>query len=338
MKITTMGLDLAKAVFQIHGTDSLGRVVVRKQIRRSQLMQFFVQLEPCLVGMEACGSAHHWARRLRTLGHEVRLIPPQYVKPYVKSNKTDAADAEAICEAVQKPNMHFVPIKTVEQQSILSVHRVRTGFMKARIATSNQIRGLLAEFGMVLPAGNLTPSKVREVMIDQNLPGSFERLIELELDHLREVEGRLAELQQQIEAWHRESDASCRLAAIPGVGVLTATAVVASVGDARQFRNSRQMAAWIGLVPKQHSTGGKPRLLGISKRGDTYLRTLLIHGGRSVLRHSTAPEAWHNRLVQRRHKNVAAVAIANKNARTIWALLAKDRNYDPLQRLPHAVA
>jgi len=332
MKITTVGLDLAKAVFQFHGADSSGHAVLRKQIRRGQLAQFFAQLPPCLVGMEACGSAHYWGRKLQELGHEVRLIPPQYVKAYVKTNKTDAADAEAICEALGRPNMHFVPIKTMEQQSILAVHRVRTGFMKARVAIGNQIRGLLAEFGIVLPVGTLKPSKVREAMMDQELPDTFERLMELELDHLREVEDRLSDLERQIEGWHRASEASQRLASIPGVGVLTATAVVASVGDAGQFRNGRQMAAWMGLVPKQHSTGGKPKLLGISKRGDTYLRTLLIHGGRSVLRHSTAPGAWHNRLVQRRHQNVAAVAMANKNARTMWALLAKEQRYDPLQR------
>lgn len=332
MKIATVGLDLAKTVFQVHGADAAGRTVIRKQVRRGQLLQFFTQLPPCLVGMEACGSSHHWARKLQALGHEVRLIPPQYVKPYVKTNKTDAADAEAICEAVGKPNMHFVPIKTLDQQSILAVHRVRTGFLKARVAIGNQIRGLLAEFGIVLPVGALKASKVREAMIDQGLPDSFEHLIELELDHLREVQDRLTELERQLEVWHRQSEPAQRLSAIPGVGVLTATAVVASVGDARQFRNSRQMAAWMGLVPKQHSTGGKPKLLGISKRGDTYLRTLLIHGGRSVLRHSTAPDAWHNRLVQRRHKNVAAVAIANKNARTIWALLAKEQRYDPMTR------
>lgn len=323
-KITAVGLDLAKAVFQVHGADEDGRAVMRKTLRRGQVAEFFAQLPVCVVGMEACGSAHHWARKFREMGHEVRLIAPQYVKPYVKTNKTDAADAEAICEAMRRPGMRFVPMKTTEQQAILSVHRARQGFVRARTATVNHIRGLLAEFGIVLPPGIENLSRAREAMIDHDLPGIFRQLIELQLHHLRELQDRIEELERQIGRWHRDNEASQRLMAIPGVGLLTATAVVATVGDARQFRNSRDMAAWLGLTPRQHSTGGKPKLLGISKRGDVYLRTLMIHGARSVLqvaeKRAGAERTWHVQVMRRRHKNVAAVALAHKNARTIWAI------------------
>jgi transposase len=338
-KVTAIGLDLAKTVFQVHGADEDGRAVIRKTLRRGQVAEFFGQLAPCVVGMEACGSAHHWARKLRAMGHEVRLIAPQYVKPFVKTNKTDAADAEAICEAMQRPGMRFVPVKTVEQQAILSVHRVRQGFVRARTAMVNQIRGLLAEFGIVVPKGIENVSRVRGAMIDQDLPGTFRQLVDLQLHHLREIEDRVGELERQIACWHRENEASQRLMAIPGVGIMTATAVVATVGDARQFRNSRDLAAWLGLTPRQHSTGGKPKLLGISKRGDVYLRTLMIHGARSALLASErtgAENAWHVQVMRRRHKNIAAVALAHKNARTIWALLAHERKYDPMLRSPAA--
>lgn len=341
-QITTIGLDLAKAVFQVHGTDERGQCVVRKQLKRAQVATYFAQLPPCLIGMEACGGAHHWARQLQAFGHDVKLIPPQYVRPFVKTNKTDAADAEAICEAVRRPGMRFVPIKTVEQQAILSIHRARQGFVRARTATSNHIRGLLAEYGIVLLKGTQNLVKVRGAMIGHELPGSFLRLIDLQLDYLREVEGRIEQLERQIELWHRDSEASQRLIAIPGVGILTATAMVASVGDGRQFRNARHLATWLGLAPRQSSTGGKPRLLGISKRGDVYLRTLLIHGGRAVLRYASgrpnADRAWHVQVMRRRHKNIAAVALAHKNARTIWALLTKHQVYDPQQRAAMPVA
>lgn len=338
-KITAVGLDLAKTVFQVHGADEDGRAVLRKQLRRGQVAEFFSQLPPCLVGMEACGSAHHWARKLQQMGHQVRLIAPQYVKPFVKRNKTDAADAEAICEAMQRPGMRFVAVKTGEQQAILSVHRARQGFVRARTATVNQIRGLLGEFGIVLPQGIHHLAKVRETMAGQELPGVFRQLIELQLDHLRELQDRVEELDRQIERWHRSSEASQRLMAIPGVGILTATAIVATVGDGRQFRNSRDMAVWLGLTPRQHSTGGKPKILGISKRGDVYLRTLMIHGARSALlvdSRAGVERAWHVRLARRRHQNIAAVALAHKNARTMWALLAREQKYDPACRAPAA--
>jgi len=335
MKLTTIGLDLAKAVFQVHGADDRGRVVLKKQLKRAQVAAFFANLTPCKIGMEACGSAHYWARKFMAMGHEVVLIPPQYVKPYVKRNKNDAADAEAICEAVTRPNMPSVPVKSVEQQAILSLHRARQGFVKARTAQANQIRGLLAEYGFAIPQGiGHIAKRVPEIIEDgeNDLPGSFRLLIQRLVDHLKELDRQAGELEQEIQLWHKNSPLSQKLAKIPGIGPITATALIASVGDARQFKNGRQLAAWLGIVPKQHSTGGKARLLGISKRGDRYLRTLLIHGARAVVRiaeRKAQVESWIKRLLERRHKNVAAVALANKNARIIWALLTHDRDYEP---------
>lgn len=284
MKLTTIGLDLAKAVFQVHGADERGRAVLKKQLKRAQVAVFFANLTPCRIGMEACGSAHYWARKLMAMGHEVVLIPPQYVKPFVKRNKHDAADAEAICEAVTRPNMPSVPVKSVEQQAILSLHRARQGFVKARTAQANQIRGLLAEYGFVLPQGiGHIARRVPEILEDGEnaLPGNFRLLILRLVDHLKELDRQAGELEQEIQQWHKHSPLSRKLAKIPGIGPITATAMIATVGDARQFKNGRQLAAWLGIVPKQHSTGGKTRLLGISKRGDRYLRTLLIHGARA---------------------------------------------------------
>jgi transposase len=335
MKLTTIGLDLAKAVFQVHGADERGKVVLKKQLKRAQVPTFFANLTPCKIGMEACGSAHYWARKLMAMGHHVVLIPPQYVKPFVKRNKNDAADAEAICEAVTRPNMPSVPIKSVEQQAILSLHRARQGFVKARTAQANQIRGLLAEYGFIIPQGiGHIAKRVPDILEDgeNELPGSFRLLIQRLVDHLKELDRQVGELELEIQRWHKNSPLSQKLAKIPGIGPITATAMIATVGDARQFENGRQLAAWLGIVPKQHSTGGKARLLGISKRGDRYLRTLLIHGARAVVRiaeRKAEAETWIKRLLERRHKNIAAVALANKNARTIWALLAHDREYEP---------
>lgn len=335
MKLTTIGLDLAKAVFQVHGADERGRTVLKKQLKRAQVSAFFANLTPCKIGMEACGSAHYWARKLMAMGHHVVLIPPQYVKPFVKRNKNDAADAEAICEAVIRPNMPSVPVKSVEQQAILCLHRARQGFVKARTAQANQIRGLLAEYGFVIPQGiGHIAKRVPEIIEDgaNELPGNFRLLILRLVDHLNELDRQAGELEQEIQHWHKNNPLSRKLAQIPGIGPITATAMIATVGDARQFENGRQLAAWLGIVPKQHSTGGKARLLGISKRGDRYLRTLLIHGARAVVRiaeRKADAESWIKRLLERRHKNVAAVALANKNARIIWALLAHDRDYEP---------
>jgi transposase len=333
MKITTVGIDLAKNVFQVHGVDERGKAVLKKQLRRDQMATFFVNLPPCLIGMEACSSAHHWARKLQGMGHTVRLMAPQFVKPYVKSNKNDAADAEAICEAVGRPNMRFVPVKNVEQQAVLALHRVRQGFVKARTAQANQIRGLLGEFGMIIPQGiGYIASRVPDLIEDASneLPGTIRLLVQRLLDHLKELDRQVDELEAQILAWHRSSELSCKLAQVPGIGPITASALVASIGDAKNFDNGRQVGAWLGLVPRQHSSGGKSNLLGMSKRGDTYLRTLLIHGARSVIyRAGQRAEScqWINGVVNRRNKNVAAVALANKNARIVWALLAHDRHY-----------
>ena len=333
MEITTIGLDLAKNVFQVHGVNERGKAVLRKQLKRDQVAPFFANLPPCLIGIEACASAHHWARKLHALGHTVRLMAPQFVKPYVKSNKNDAADAEAICEAVSRPSMRFVPIKNVEQQSVLSLHRVRQGFVKARTAQANQIRGLLGEYGLVVPQGiayiaQRVPPLIEDA--ENELPGTFRLLIQRLLDHLKVLQEQVDEIEVQIKAWHRASEASQRLEKVPGIGPLTASALVASIGDAKNFDNGRQFAAWLGVVPRQHSSGGKPTLLGMSKRGDAYLRTMLIHGARSVIYRATQradADSWLVKLTTRRNKNVAAVAMANKTARTVWALLAHGREF-----------
>ena len=287
MNITTVGIDLAKKVFQVHGVDERGKAGLKKQLKRAQVLPFFANLPPCLIGMEACGSAHYWARKLEQLGHTVKLMAPQFVKPYVKTNKNDAADAEAICEAVSRPSMRFVPIKTGEQQAVLSLHRAREGFVKARTAQANQIRGLLAEYGIVISLGiDNIAKQLPDILEDgeNELPGEFRQLLQRLGEHLKELDRQVDELDAQIQRWHRENAVSRELAKIPGIGPLTASALVASIGDANSFENGRQLAAWLGLVPRQHSTGGKQTLLGISKRGDCYLRTLLIHGARAVIR------------------------------------------------------
>ena len=330
MKMTTIGIDLAKAVFQVHGVDVQGKVVAKKQIKRDQMMAFFTSLLPCPIGMEACGSAHHWARKLQTLGHTVRLMAPQFVKPYVKTNKNDMADAEAICEAVSRPNMRFVPVKDVEQQAVLALHRVRQSMVKARTAQANQIRGPLSEIGLIIPVGIAHIHKRVPAMVEdarEAVPGAFRALAQRMLDHLKELDRQVGELALQIQAWHRSGTLSQKLEKIPGIGPITASALVASIGNARNFENGRQLAAWPGLVPQQHSTGGKSNLLGISKRGDCYLRTLLIHGARSVIRHAENKlkgNEWLRTLIGRRNKNVATLALANNNARIVWALLAHD--------------
>lgn len=333
MKITTVGIDLAKNVLQVHGVDEHGKVVLKKQLRRGQVAEFFVNLPACLIGMEACGGAHYWARKLQGLGHTVRLISPQFVKPYVKTNKNDVADAEAICEAVGRPNMRFVPIKNVEQQGALALHRVRQGFVRARTAQGNQIRGLLAEFGVIIPVGIAQLfAKLPQVLekATQELPDSVRALMQRLLEHLRELDRQAKDIERQIAAWHGENELSRKLAAIPGIGLLGASALAATVGDAKNFSSGRELAAWLGLVPRQHSSGGKSVLLGMSKRGDAYIRTLLIHGARAVIyraRQNPSGTGWLHKLLGRRNANVAAVALANKNARIAWALLARDRQY-----------
>lgn len=327
MKVTTVGIDLAKQVFQIYGVDEHGKTTLKQQLRRAQMAEFFINLPPCLIGMEACGSAHHWARKLQGMGHTVRLMAPQYVKPYVKTNKSDAADAEAICEAVGRPNMRFVPVKNIEQQSILVVHRVRQSFVQARTAQANQIRGLLGEFGLVLPQGiHHISQKVPELLEDASdeLPGSFRLLILRLLDHLKELDKQVQELECQIVQWHREHEDSKRLEQIPGIGAITASALVASLGDVKSFHNGRQLAAWLRAGAQAAlQRGAKQTLLGISKRGDTYLRTLLIHGARAVVQVADRkPEhsptcRWASKMLHRRNKNIVAVALANMNARIV---------------------
>jgi transposase len=334
MKIMAIGIDLSKSVFQTHGVDERGQAVLRKQLKRKDVLTYFANLPSCLVGMEACGSAHYWARKLTELGHTVRLMAPQFVKPYVKTNKSDRNDAEAICEAVARPNMRFVAVKTGDQQAVLSLHRARQGFVKARTAQGNQIRGLLAEFGIVIPKGiGHIPKRLPEILEDgeNDLPGVMRELLDRLGENLRQMDKQVKDLERQITLWHRDNEQSRKLEAIAGIGPITASAFVATLGDATSFQNARQVPAWLGMVPRQDSTGGKVKLGRISKRGDVYLRTMLIHGARAMIAHAeNKPEQadpWLKSLLARRNKNVAAVALAAKNARIAWALLANERRY-----------
>jgi transposase len=334
MNITTVGVDLAKTVFQVHGVDAQGKVVLRKALKRADVLKVFLGLSPCLVGMEACGGAHYWARQLIQMGHTVKLMAPQFVKPYVKTNKNDARDAEAICEAVARPNMRFVPVKDIEQQTVLALHRARQGFVVERTAQGNQMRGLLYELGIVIPKGiRYVEKQLPQILEDaeNGLPEISRSLVARLFEHFQQLGNQVKELESQIKVWHRQSAASERIEAIPGIGALTASALVASIGDAKTFKSGRQLAAWLGLVPRQDSSGGKEKLLGISKRGDVYLRTLLIHGARAVLFHRMRQvehqDGWLMKLRARRNANIAAVALANKNARVVWALLAHGREY-----------
>lgn len=336
MKITTSGIDVAKSVFQVHGVDERGNVVLRRQLRRSQLLLFFSRLEACLIGMEACASSHDWARRLTALGHTVRLMSPQFVKPYRKNDKNDGNDAEAICEAVQRPSMRFVPVKSPEQQAELAVHRIRRRLMGQRTALINQLRGLLAEHGLVLAQGaNQVRSKLPALLEDgsESLPPLAVELFRDLYEELVQLEQRIAACDRRVERLYRANPLCHRLGEIEGIGALTATAFVATVAHAAQFKNGRQCAAWLGLVPKQDSTGGKTRLLGITKRGDVYLRTLLVHGARSAMRHTPKgadPKSrWVEQLRKRRGENIAAVALAAKHARILWALMVKGEALAP---------
>jgi transposase len=333
-QMSVLGIDIAKLVFHVVGMDDAGHVVLRKRLARSELQRFIATLPPLRIGMEACGSAHYWARCFRKHGHDVRLIAPQFVKAYVKSPKNDTRDAEAICEAVTRPTMRFVPIKQVEQQDLQALHRVRARLIKARTALVNEIRGLLNEYGIVLPQGI---TKFRALIVDK-LQEEQAKLTTLSAelfwqlyDEFRALEKRLAYYDEQLAAMGQAHPECQRLQTIPGIGPVSATALIAAIGDATQFKNGRQLAAWLGLVPREHSTGGKPRLLGISKRGDVYLRTLLVHGARATLRWiETKPDdrsRWLRALIARRGKNRAAVALANKNARIVWALLVHNQEY-----------
>jgi transposase len=334
MQVTTIGLDLAKNVFQVHGIDERGRVVLRRQLARAKVLTFFANLSPCRIGLEACAGAHYWARALRGLGHEVRLMPPQYVKAYVKTNKHDAADAEACCEAVQRPGMRFVPVKSADQQATLLLHRVRDQLIGQRTATINALRAHLAEFGIVAPqrqAGLRQLLATLAAIEDERIPPLAREVLHPLVDHLRGLEGRIAELDRRLVALTR-TDPVCRaLCEVPGVGPVIATAFAATVPDASAFRSGRHLAAWLGLVPRQHATGGKPRQLGLSKRGDGYLRRQLIHGARALVKvspgHTGRLWSWINGLRARRPFNVVVAAVANKLARIVWAMLSRGAAY-----------
>lgn len=344
MKVKAIGLDLAKNVFQVHGVDDRDRKLFNRQLKHAQVMEFFVKLAPCLVAMEACSSAHYWARKLSALGHTVKLIAPQHVKPFVKTNKNDAADAAAICEAAGRPDMKFVAAKSPEQQAVGALHAIRDGAMKARNAIGNRLRGVLAEFGIRVPEGVSHVSKhVPEALEDASneLPTVLRMALFDEHEQFKAMDAHIARIQKRIDQWHRASAASQALEKIPGIGVLTATSMVAHAGDPEAFVNGRQVSAWLGIVPKQHSSGGKTKLLGISKHGDSRLRTLLIHGARSVLvalkrrlaagadqATLSSTERWLLEMLKRRPANVVAVALANKNARTAWAVLKYGRPYE----------
>jgi transposase len=324
-------LDLAKRVFQLHWVDMETGEVCRLQLKRQQVAEFFANRTPGIIAMEACGSSHYWGRKLAAMGYEVRLIAGQFVRPFVKSNKTDVADAQAIWEAAQRPGMKFVALKTEEQQSVLTLHRVRAQLVKMRTMQINQLRGLLYEFGADLPQGRQRGiARVGEELT--RLEGRLSPLvIDAIRDQLRRIETLdqdIAEIEKKLLLWKKQDESSRKLMEIPGVGLLTATAAVATMGNARVFKSGREFAAFLGLVPRQSGTGGRVKLLGISKRGDVYLRTLLIHGARSVIQHQKEHDPWLTKLLSRRPRNAVAVALANKMARTIWALLAHDRRYD----------
>lgn len=336
MEVKRIGIDLAKSVFQVHGVNGSEKTVLRKKLSRGKLLAYFAQLSPCLIGMESCGGAHYWARELQKLGHEVRLMAPQFVAPYRKNDKNDSNDAEAICEAVGRPNMRFVPIKNEQQQAVLALHRARELLVGERTALINQARGLLAEYGIVVAQG---PARLRaalpEILEDaeNGLPALAREVFADLYDRLQNLETRLGDYDRRVERLAREDASARALMQVEGIGPLTATAISASVGDARMFKNGRQFAAWLGLVPRQFSSGGKSRQGRITKRGDVYLRTLLVHGARAVMRYMVqredAKSRWVAALKERRGFNKAVVALAAKNARVLWAILAKGTAYQP---------
>jgi len=336
MQINVLGIDLAKSVFQLHGVDVNHRAVLKKQLSRAKLPEFIAKLPPCLILMESCVGAHAWGRKFKSFGHAVKLIAPEFVRPFVKSNKNDAIDAEAIVEAGIRPNMRFVAINTIDQQDLQVIHRVRERLVRQKVSTMNQIRGLVLEYGIVFPKGKNSIGKYLPELLSS--PGNASLMTDLTrtlftelLEELRVIMERVMEYDRKIEAIHKAHPVCQRLATIPGVGPLTATAIIASVGDPKMFENGRQLSAYLGLVPRQFSTGGKDRLLGISKRGDPYIRKLLIHGARTVVQWVDKKEnpksQWLKKLIARRGINKATVALANKNARVIWVLMAREENY-----------
>ena len=326
MHPTIIGLDLAKHIFQAHGVDAAGKAVLRKKLRRSELIAFFAKLPPCVVGMEACGTAHYWGRELTALGHQVKLMPAAYVKPYVKRGKNDEVDAEAICEAVTRPTMRFVPIKSAEQQSILMLHRTRDLFVRQRTMLVNSLRGQLAEFGLIAPKGVWRVPELEALAQEGELPEPARACAELLLMQIEDLQSKIKAIERTILARHRANELSLRLATIPGVGIITATALVATVANASAFKSGRHFAAWIGLVPRQNGSGGKMALGGISKKGEPYLRRLLVLGATAVVRYvRNKPElaGWVNALLARRPARVVTVAVANKLARIVWAIMQR---------------
>jgi len=332
--VTTIGLDIAKSVFQVHGVDAQGKVIVRRQLKRRCVLAFFQKLPPCLIGIEACASSHYWSRELQALGHTVRLMPPAYVKPYVKRQKNDCADAEAICEAVTRASMRFVATKTVEQQSCLMLHRTRHLLIRQQTAVINAIRAHFAEFGIVAPVGRTGVEELLKVASDGNdkrLPDVARVCIAALGAQLQMLKARILEFDRLIMAWHRSNQVSKRLDEVPGVGPALATALVGSIADPKAFRSGRDFSAWIGLVPKQHSSGGRERLGGISKQGDRYLRSLFVAGALAVIRYAnkrgSKHRPWLAALLARKPTKVAAIALANKIARMAWAMMAKGERY-----------
>jgi transposase len=332
-EVATIGLDIAKSAFQVHGVDAEGAVMVQRRLTRARMLPFFAKLAPCLVGIEACATAHHWARQLRAFGHEARLMPPSYVKPYVKRQKNDAADAAAICEAVTRPSMRFVEVKTPEQQSALVLHRTRQVLIRQRTQISNAIRGHMGEFGLVAPLGRNGLQTLIGIIgdeADQRLPEAARGCLVMLVDQLRLLSAQILEADRRIMTSARTTEVGRRLMGIPGVGPLLASALVATIPNPHAFRSGRNLAAWIGLVPKQNSSGGKERLGGISKQGDRYLRQMLVVGALSVIRYAErhgARRPWLVQLMARRTTKVAAVALANKMARMIWAIMTSGQPY-----------
>jgi transposase len=329
---TVVGVDIAKRVFQVHEVNRETGEFVSVQLKRAKFLAYFVNRQACLIGMEACGGAQHWARQLTALGHTVKLLSAKQVKAFVPGNKNDAADAKAIWMAVQQPGIKAVSVKTEAQQAVLAMHRIRQQLVKFRTAQTNALHGLLSEYGEVMPRGRHAVAKaLPEVLarLTDRLPTVLIETLREQLLRIGQLNEQITELEQRLRVWHQQNEACRRIAEIPGVGLLTATAAVATMGDPKAFASGREFAAWLGLVPRQIGTGGRVKLLGISKRGNTYLRTLLIHGARSVLMHSKEPPEWATHLARRRPVNVAVVAMANKTARTLWALLAYERAYQP---------